>query len=78
MKLILKTEQKYFYIFKNGVKIGYSNPNIDSCGYRTMIVKKLAEKFYEQRNFFNKLFGYGESYSGGKENSNKVIVKPKV
>ena len=62
---------------KDGVKIGHSNPNLDPCGYRAMIVTKLAEEFYKQPGFFNKLFGYGESYSVGEENSNKVIVRPK-
>ena len=62
---------------KEGVKVGHSNPNLDPCGYRAMIVTKLAEKFYNQPGFFNKLFGYGESYSVGEENSSKVIVRPK-
>ena len=62
---------------KEGVKVGHSNPNLDPCGYRAMIVTKLAEDFYNQPGFFDKLFGYGESYSVGEENSNKVIVRPK-
>jgi len=62
---------------KDGVKVGHSNPNMDPCGYRAMIVTKLAEDFYKQPGFFHKLFGYGESYSVGEENTDKVIVRPK-
>ncbi|HIP56403.1 MAG TPA: tungstate ABC transporter substrate-binding protein WtpA [Arcobacter sp.] len=62
---------------KDGVKVGHSNPNMDPCGYRSMIVTKLAEDFYKQPGFFNKLFGYGESYTVGEENTDKVIVRPK-
>jgi molybdate/tungstate transport system substrate-binding protein len=62
---------------KDGVKIGHSNPNMDPCGYRSMLVTKLAEDFYKETDFFDKLFGYGESYTGGEEDTSKVIVRPK-
>jgi len=62
---------------KEGVKVGHSNPNLDPCGYRSMLVTKLAEKYYKVPGFFEKLFGYGESYSNGEEKREKVIVRPK-
>ncbi len=64
-------------LLKKGVKIGHSNPNLDPCGYRAMIVAKLAGIYYNKPNFFNKLFGYGQSYESGEENTNKIIVRPK-
>jgi len=64
-------------ILKPGVKVGHSNPNLDPCGYRAMIVAKLAGIYYHKPNFFKKLFGYGEYYTPGEENPNKVIVRPK-
>lgn len=70
--------QNWVEIFlRDGVKVGHSNPNIDPCGYRAMLVTKLAEKYYESNGFFDKLFGYGDSYKVGEENSKKVIVRPK-
>jgi molybdate/tungstate transport system substrate-binding protein len=62
---------------KEGVKVGHSNPNLDPCGYRSMLVTKLAERYYTVPGFFEKLFGYGESYSNGEEKRSKVIVRPK-
>ncbi len=64
-------------LLKKGVKIGHSNPNLDPCGYRSMLVTKLAGIYYKKPRLFKQLFGYGDSYSAGKENRNKVIVRPK-
>lgn len=62
---------------RDGVRVGHSNPNMDPCGYRSMLVTKLAENFYKQPGLYDTLFGYGDSYTGGEENTNKVIVRPK-
>ncbi len=62
---------------KEGVKIGHSNPNLDPCGYRSILVTKLAEDFYKIPDFYNKLLGYGSSYKVGEENKDKIIVRPK-
>ncbi len=64
-------------LLKKGVKVGHSNPNVDPCGYRSMLVTKLAGIYYKKPHFFEKLFGYGESYKNGEENKHKVIVRPK-
>lgn len=65
------------FFLRDGVKVGHSNPNLDPCGYRTMLVTKLAEKYYNIPGLFEKLFGYGESYKVGEEKKSKVIVRPK-
>jgi molybdate/tungstate transport system substrate-binding protein len=62
---------------KEGVKVGHSNPNMDPCGYRSMLVTKLAEDYYKVPGLYDKLFGYGDSYQNGEENKAKVIVRPK-
>ncbi|WP_320033771.1 tungstate ABC transporter substrate-binding protein WtpA [Halarcobacter sp.] len=62
---------------RDGVKVGHSNPNMDPCGYRSVLVTKLAEDYYKMPGFYEKLFGYGESYKVGEENKDKVIVRPK-
>jgi len=59
------------------VKVGHSNPNLDPCGYRSILVTQLAERYYKQPGFYEKLMGYGESYSNGEENKAKIIVRPK-
>ena len=62
---------------KKGVKIGHSDPNMDPCGYRSMLVTQLAEDYYKVPGFYDQLFGYGDSYQNGEENKAKVIVRPK-
>ncbi|WP_373036319.1 tungstate ABC transporter substrate-binding protein WtpA [Sulfurimonas sp.] len=70
--------QNWTEIFlREGVKIGHSNPNMDPCGYRSVLVTKLAEKYYKTPGFYDKLLGYGESYKVGEENRDKIIVRPK-
>lgn len=36
----------WFNILKRDVKIGFSDPNLDPCGYRTLMVLKLADIYY--------------------------------
>ncbi len=64
-------------LLKKGVVVGHSNPNDDPCGYRAMLVAKLAEKFYHIKGFFGKLFGYPDFYKAGMEKTGKIIVRPK-
>lgn len=72
------TADNWTQIFlKDGVKVGHSDPNMDPCGYRSMLVTKLAESYYNTPGLFDKLFGYGDSYKNGEEDKNKVIVRPK-
>jgi molybdate/tungstate transport system substrate-binding protein len=71
-------EKNWTDIFlRDGVKIGHSNPNLDPCGYRSILVTKLAEIYYNKPGFYDKLMGYGEYYTNAKENKNKIIVRPK-
>lgn len=62
---------------KEGVVVGHSNPNLDPCGYRSMLVTMLAEKFYLKSGLYSKIFGYGDHYEVGEENNKKVVVRPK-
>jgi molybdate/tungstate transport system substrate-binding protein len=62
---------------RDGVKGGHSNPNVDPCGYRSILVTQLAEKYYSKSGFFKKLLGYSDFYKAGDENKAKVIVRPK-
>ncbi len=41
------TPQNWFEILSRpGIKWGFSNPNLDPCGYRTLLMLALGEKFY--------------------------------
>lgn len=45
----------YEILQKPGVVWGYSDPNIDPCGYRSVMVLQLAEKFYGKPGLYQKL-----------------------
>ena len=64
-------------LLKKGVKVGHSNPNLDPCGYRSVLVAKLSSIYYNKPNFYNKLMGYKEYYKNGIEDKNKIVVRPK-
>ena len=64
-------------VLKEGVKVGHSNPNSDPCGYRSVLVTKLASQYYKKPDFFKNLLGYTKAYKVGDENKEKVVVRPK-
>jgi len=64
-------------VLKKGVKVGHSNPNSDPCGYRSVLVTKLAENYYKKQGFYAALLGYRNAYHVGDEHQQKVIVRPK-
>lgn len=63
-------------LLKPDVKVGHSNPNLDPCGYRSVLVAKLAGIYYKKPDFYKNLLGYGDFYKNGEENP-KIIVRPK-
>ena len=42
-------------LLRNNVCFGYTNPNKDPCGYRTLLMWKLAEKYYKIPLLYNSL-----------------------
>nr|WP_035076056.1 tungstate ABC transporter substrate-binding protein WtpA [Maridesulfovibrio zosterae] len=51
----INADNWYEILQKPDVVWGYSDPNIDPCGYRSVMVLQLAEKFYGKPGLFNKL-----------------------
>lgn len=62
---------------RQGVRVAHSDPNQDPCGYRSILVTKLAQDFYKIPKFYDRLLGYGKSYTKGEENKEKIVVRPK-
>lgn len=42
-------------ILRKGVAWGHSDPNLDPCGYRSLMVLQLAEKFYKRPGLYDQL-----------------------
>ncbi len=49
------------------VRYARSNPDADPCGYRTVLVSKLAEDYYQQAGFSNQLMEKDKQYIRPKE-----------
>jgi molybdate/tungstate transport system substrate-binding protein len=45
----------YEVLTRDGVVYGHSEPAADPCGYRTLMVWQLAEKYYDQPGLYDKL-----------------------
>ena len=45
----------YKILGEKGVQWGHSDPNLDPCGYRSLMVLKLAEIYYEKPGLYDKL-----------------------
>lgn len=74
---VINSKNWPYILLKKGVVVGHSNPNDDPCGYRAMLVAKLAGRYYHIKGFFKKLFGYPDYYKPGFEKKDKVVVRPK-
>jgi molybdate/tungstate transport system substrate-binding protein len=47
----------YEILQKKGVVWGHSDPNLDPCGYRALMVLQLAEKYYKKPGLYDALIG---------------------
>ena len=59
-----------------GVRFGFSNPNLDPCGYRTVMVFQLAEMYYDNSTIFDDLVAANTGIEVIEENDNYLIEVP--
>ena len=57
----------YKILLDENVQIGRSDPNSDPCGYRAVLVTKLAEKYYNQPGLSSKLLAKDKNNMRSKE-----------
>ncbi|WP_031515745.1 extracellular solute-binding protein [Desulfofalx alkaliphila] len=65
----INADNWYHILLKDNITFGRSDDNLDPCGYRTLMVWQLAEKYYQSPKLFQKLdkkcskeFIYPKSY----------------
>jgi molybdate/tungstate transport system substrate-binding protein len=63
----LSRDNWYDILARPGVVWGHSDPNLDPCGYRSLMVIQLAEKFHNQPGLYDRLLA----------NRPKANVRPK-
>jgi len=51
----ISSDNWYDILERKGVVWGHSDPNLDPCGYRSLMVLQLAEKFYDMPGLYQKL-----------------------
>ena len=51
----IKIDNWHDILSRKGVVWGHSDPNLDPCGYRSLMVLQLAEKFYNKPGLYDKL-----------------------
>ena len=51
----INPENWYEILLKDNVEYGHSEPDKDPCGYRTLLVWQLAEKFYQNTGLYSAL-----------------------
>jgi molybdate/tungstate transport system substrate-binding protein len=52
---IINKDNWYEILGREGVVWGHSDPNLDPCGYRSLMVLQLAEKFYNKPGLYDQL-----------------------
>ncbi len=75
----------YEILERNDVKFGFSNPNVDPCGYRTVMAMKLAELYYRKPIFHELIANHTNIACNGTriitpkdiESDGKVVIRDK-
>ncbi len=66
----------YKILARKNVRFGFSNPNDDPCGYRTLMVVQLAEIYYGNDTIFDELIEKNTAITAMQENGSYIIHVP--
>jgi molybdate/tungstate transport system substrate-binding protein len=69
----------YEILAKPDIKFGLSDPRLDACGYRTLMVLSLAESFYRDDAIFNEVLGaFNPPVEVSKDNKLTTVIVPEI
>ncbi len=51
----INSDNWYEILLRDGVIFGHSEPDVDPCGYRTLMVWQLAEEYYDEPGLYERL-----------------------
>jgi molybdate/tungstate transport system substrate-binding protein len=54
----INSENWYEILSRDDVTFGFSDPRFDACGYRSLMLIKLAEDYYDDQDIFKRLVAY--------------------
>ncbi|RZN36641.1 MAG: tungstate ABC transporter substrate-binding protein WtpA [Methanosarcinales archaeon] len=62
------------------VTFGFSNPMLDACGYRTLMVAQLAESYYGNQTIFRNLIAcnFNPTFSVVRDGDTATVVVPEI
>lgn len=63
----INVQNWYKILLREDVFFGRSDPNSDPCGYRAILTSQLAEQYYNQAGFANKIIAKNQEYIRPKE-----------
>ncbi len=69
-------ENWYNILRRDGVVFGFSNPNLDPCGYRSLMVMQLAELHYGDDHIFDDLVLNTTAITAREEGGGYIITVP--
>jgi len=65
----------YDILRRDGVTFGFSNPNLDPCGYRALMAIQLAELYYNDSAIFDDLILANTAITVGEEENGTYTIK---
>lgn len=77
---VINESNWYEILIQPDVKFGFSNPMLDSCGYRTLMVTQLAELYYDNQTIFDDLIAcnFNPTISVTKNGDTCIVLVPGV
>ncbi|MHC1574600.1 MAG: tungstate ABC transporter substrate-binding protein WtpA [Candidatus Methanogasteraceae archaeon] len=77
---VINDSNWYEILTRPDVTFGFSNPMLDACGYRTLMVAQLAESYYDNQTIFRNLIAcnFDPTFSVVRDGNTTTVVVPEI